>query len=190
MIKSYKNDYLIEHFTSTNKAKKVIKAVDATTDAATSTAQASSSKGILAKVSEYTSKGYDKAKEIAEAGKNKAATGVNYIADNKLKTAAIIGATGAVIGVSATATAMAIEAEEKGMTLADYIKSKHHNVEKSVKQDARSGAKGAVKGGWSLAKGAANMSKDMMKELCPHCTTYFIIGGVVFLLILVLFYFK
>jgi hypothetical protein len=190
MIKSYKNDYLIEHFSTTRSVKNLGNVIDTATDTATSTAQASSSKGVLAKVSEYTSKGYDKAKELAEAGKNKAVTGVNYIADNKLKTAAIIGATGTVIGVSAAATSMAIEAEKKGMTLADYIKSKHNNVEKSIKQDARSGAKEAAKGGWSLAKETAKVSRDVMKELCPNCTTYFIIGGVVFLLILVLFYFK
>ena len=76
------------------------------------------------------------------------------------------------------------------MTAEDYIKRKSENINKKIDQDARIAAKTTFKGSTSLIKSTAEFSKDVAKEICPNCTIYFTIGGVVFLLIIVLFYFK
>lgn len=173
MIKSYKNDYLVENFATAKNMKRVGKNVSPIE------VPKKADVSLLSKAKQKTSDAYKNVQAKAR-----------YASQHKAKTAAIVGATAGIAGLGAVIGTSVGEAIEKDMTVEDYIKSKNENVEKSISQDARISTKNTLETGGSLAKDAAGFSKQVMNELCPNCTIYFTIGGIVFILIIVLFYFK
>jgi hypothetical protein len=199
MIKTYNYDYIIENFAkSFGKAGKAGKAgTDVASEVGTSKTVSKATK-LLQQGKDYTSRKAKQAQDFANRKWNETKKNApiqyrktkEYVHDHKGKivvTAIAAGTVGAATGLLVDTH---VKADKAGVTFEEQLERENNQLNDKIEQDKNDAADAALDGTKTLAGDVAGFTGDVFEAVCPNCKLYFIIGGVVFVGLILLFYFK
>jgi len=197
MIKTYNYDYIIENFAKTKVVTNTTEVLSEVGEAGTSKTASKATK-LLQQGKDYTARKVKQGQDFANRKWNQAKENApiqyrktkEYVHDHKGKIAISAIAAGVVGAGTGIVVNRHVKAAESGLTFDEQLEKQNNELKRKLGNQGYDAANSVGEGASSLADSAAGFAGDVFEAACPNCTLYFIIAGVVFVGLILLFYFK
>lgn len=198
MIKTYNYDYIIENFAKLKTVGEVGKTTtDVASEVGTSKTVSKATK-LLQQGKDYTARKAKQAQDFASRKWKQTKENApiqyrktkEYVHDHKGAIAASAIAAGTVGAATGLIVDTHVKADKAGVTFEEQLERENNQLNDKIEQDKNDAADAALDGTKTVAGDVAGFAGNVFEAICPNCTLYFIIGGVVFVGLILLFYFK